>query len=112
MSLDGDVDVGMLLQELCVGLQGALIGRAYVGLVVVEEDVLHVLREEFFFGCVGGSGRRWRGSRVDGHASGGVLCAAGALGDEMVSGRVGRSNLARAANVNRPDAVDADVGGV
>src|ERR1019366_4515528 len=109
--LDGDVNVGMLLQEPRIALQRCLIGCAHIVLVVIEVNVLHVLREEFLLG--GGRSRcrrRWR--RVDGDASGGVLGSASAFRDEMVGGRVSRSHLARAARVHRADSVDADVGGV
>src|SRR5208282_4317390 len=90
VSFDGDADVGMLLQELGIGLQRSVLRRAYIGLVVVEVDILDILREEFLFGGV--RGRCWRRRRceVDGHASRGILGSAGALGDEMVGGRVGR----------------------
>src|ERR1035437_649951 len=94
--LDGDVNVGMLLQEPRIALQRCLIGCAHIVLVVIEVNVLHVLREEFLL--AGGRSRcrrRWR--RVDGDASGGVLGSAGAFRDQVVSGRVSRSPLARAA---------------
>src|SRR5208282_2579700 len=111
MSLDGDVDVGMLLQEACIALHRALVGGAYIVLVVVEVNIFDVLSEELLLGSRG-SRRRCRWWRVDGHASSGVLSSAGAFGDEMVGGRIGWSHLARAAYVDWADAVDADVGRV
>src|SRR5208337_271838 len=49
VSFDRDVDVGMLLQELCIALQRALLVRAHIVLVVIEVNVLHILREELLF---------------------------------------------------------------
>src|SRR5579862_1575686 len=43
MSFNRDVDVRMLLEESGICAQGALIGRPHIVLVVVEEDVLHIL---------------------------------------------------------------------
>src|SRR5271155_3985451 len=108
VSLNRDADVGMLLQEAGIALNNALVGATDVVLVIFEINIFHVLREEFFFGCV--RGFRWRRGRgIDGHASGGILSSAGAFGDEMIGGRIGRSNLARTAHIYRADAVDADV---
>src|SRR5271167_4031591 len=47
VSLDHEMDVGMLRQESDIGLQGTLLIRANIGFVVIEVDVLHVLREQF-----------------------------------------------------------------
>src|SRR5271170_683121 len=112
MSLDRDADVGMLLQEWSITLQRALVGRAYVVLVVVEENILHILCEQLLFR--GGGSRRWRccWRWVDGYTSGGILGSAGAFCDEMVGGRIGWTQLTRAAGVDRADAVYADVGRV
>jgi len=49
VSLDRDVDVGMLLQELGIALQRALLVRAYIVFVVIEVNVLYVSREQFLF---------------------------------------------------------------
>src|ERR1700686_3928772 len=84
VSLDRDVDVGVLLQELCIALQRALLVRAHIILVVIEVNVLYVSREEFLFRSVRSCWRR--GCGVDGYASGGFLGSAGSLSDEMVGG--------------------------
>src|SRR6266446_6543749 len=78
VTFDCDPDVGMLLQELSAGLQGSLLIRANVRLVVIEINVLHVLGEQLLFG----QRRCWRsrcGRSIDRHTRGGILCAAGAL---------------------------------
>src|SRR6202162_1163827 len=85
VSLDRDVNVGVLLQELCVPLQRALLVRAHIVLVVIEVNVLYVSRKEFLFRSVRSCWRR-RGCGVDGYASGSVLSPTGTLGDEMVGG--------------------------
>src|SRR5208282_1238117 len=46
MALDGDVDIGMLLQEARIALHRALVGCAYIVLVVVEVNIFYILREE------------------------------------------------------------------
>src|SRR5271168_3663893 len=43
VSFNRDVDVRMLLQESGISPQRALIGRAHIVLVIIEEDVLHIL---------------------------------------------------------------------
>src|SRR5229473_154728 len=85
VSLDGDVNVGVLLQELCIALQRSLLVRAHIVLVVIEVNVLYVAREQFLFRGVGSRWRRFCG-RVHGDASGGFLGAAGSFCDEMVGG--------------------------
>lgn len=45
VSLNHEVDVGMLLQESDIRLQRTLLIRANVGFVVVEINILDVLRE-------------------------------------------------------------------
>src|SRR6266851_2560547 len=57
VSLNREVDAGMLLQERDIGLNGGLIGGANVGLVVIEVNVLHILREQLL---LGERRRRWR----------------------------------------------------
>src|ERR1700693_6323511 len=84
VSLDCDVNVGVLLQELCVPLQRALLVRAHIVLVVIEVNVFYVSRKEFLFRSVRSCWRR--GCGVDGYASGSVLSPAGSLSDEMVGG--------------------------
>src|SRR5580704_18389232 len=101
----------MLLQELGIFRQRALLVGAYVGFVVVEEDVLHTLREEFFFGGVR-SGWRRSGRRVDGDTSGGILRSAGAFRDEMIGHGFDWSELLRAARFHGAETIDANLGGV
>src|ERR1700704_3909086 len=43
MAFDRDVNIGMLLQELSIGLQRALLAATNIVLVVIEVDVLHIL---------------------------------------------------------------------
>src|SRR6202020_1967700 len=49
VSLDRDIDRGMLVQKQHVRLNRALLVGAHAGLIVVEVNVLYVLREQFFF---------------------------------------------------------------
>src|SRR5258706_2883638 len=84
VSLNSDVNVGMLLKELRIALQRALLIRAYIIFVVIEVDVLYVSGEKLLFRSVGGRGRS--GCGVNGYASGGFLASAGSLSDEMVGG--------------------------
>src|SRR5215831_8945434 len=46
VSLNHECHVGMLLQEACIGLHNGLILRGDLIAVVLEEDVLHILREQ------------------------------------------------------------------
>ena len=50
VALHGDVDGGMLLQELGVGLQSRLFAGTDIGLVVVEVNVLNILGKELLLG--------------------------------------------------------------
>src|ERR1700731_4071008 len=106
MTFDRDVDIGMLLQELRIGLQRALLAAANIVLVVIEVDVLHILREQFFFrGVRSGLSRRC----VYGYTSGSVLASSRALSDQMVGCRICWSDLAGAALVDGTNALNADV---
>src|SRR5690242_8373721 len=111
VSLNGEANVGMLLEEINVALQGRLLVAPHVVLVVVEEDVFHALGKHFFLGLRRG-GRRWRRRSGDGDPRRGLLGAAGSLGHQVIGGGVGRGDLLRAAGLDRADAVNADVGGV
>src|SRR5581483_8306505 len=82
VSLNREVDVGMLSQELRARLNGCRLVSADVVLVVIEVDVLHILREQLFFRCAR-SGRGRRGSS-DGYACRCFLCSAGPLGRQTV----------------------------
>jgi hypothetical protein len=46
VSFNRDVDIGMLREELHVGLHGRLLVAANIGLVIVEVNILHVLTEQ------------------------------------------------------------------
>src|SRR5712692_1533155 len=60
VSLNRDIDVGMLVQEHYVGLNRALLVGANVRLVIIEVNVLHALGEQFLFRRSGGNRRWWR----------------------------------------------------
>src|SRR6266567_2974022 len=90
MTFDCDFHVRVLLQECSIALNGRLAIRANIVLVIVKEDVLHVLREQLFFARRRLWSRwRWRRSR-HGHAGRCVRRAAGSLGRHMVGRRVTR----------------------
>src|ERR1700675_484964 len=105
MSLDSEVDVGMLTEELSVRLNGSLLIGAQVRFVVIEIDVLHALTKKIFFG-----GRRWRSGlsdrrRSNSEARSSVLSATSTLGGEVIGGGIGRAHLLRATGLNGADAV-------
>src|SRR5579863_2439123 len=66
---DGETNVRVLLQELRIGLQHTLILLRDVVAVVLEEDILHILREHLRLGPVALLWRRRRGSGVHCKAS-------------------------------------------
>jgi len=49
VSLNREVEVGMLVEELSVGLNGGLLVGANVALIVLEIDIFDALAEEIFF---------------------------------------------------------------
>src|SRR5277367_3390359 len=59
VSLDHEVDVGMLREESDIGLQRRLLVSADIGLVVIEVNVLDVLREQLLLARPGCGRRRW-----------------------------------------------------
>src|SRR5580704_4779261 len=112
VSLNREVDVGMLLQESDIRLHRTLLVPSKIGFVVIEVDVLDVLREQLLLGRPGCGRRWWRRRRSHGHPCGCLLSAAGSLRGQRVGGRVGRSRRLRAAGLHRSNAVDAHVGGI
>src|SRR5579863_9847231 len=56
MSLDCEVDVGMLAEKEHVGLKSRILIGPQVGLVVIEVNVLNILCEQLF---IGRPGRWW-----------------------------------------------------
>jgi hypothetical protein len=111
MTLDGEVNVGMLLQVIGIRLQNGLVARAHSVRVIIEVNVLHILRKRLFFGE---ADFRWllRGRPVDGDARGGFLRAAGTLGKEVISGGLRGRNLLGTAGVDRAEPVDCYVSGI
>ena len=112
MPFNRKVDVGMLIEEEHIGLDGSLLIGANVVPIVVEVDVLDVVAEEVFF-----RGRRRRGSfssgrRRDGEARAGLLVSARAFGNEVIGDGIGGSDLLRPAGLNGADAIDGDIGGI
>src|SRR5208337_1108446 len=105
--------IRMLLQEVDISLQRALLVGANVRLVVVEVNVLYVPGEQFL---VGRDRRRWwrrrRRQRSHGNLRRSRLRPAGSFGRQSVGGgTVGRDRL-RSTCLNSPDGIDADVGGI
>src|ERR1700722_15662644 len=101
----------MLAEELGIRLNGGLLIRTKVRLVIVEIDVLHALAEEILFRRRrSGDDRRRR--LGDGKAPGGVLRSAGTLGGGVIGGGSGGAPLLRSVGLNRANTVDGNVGGV
>src|SRR5438067_1310235 len=113
MALKREADIGMLLQERHVCLNCRLLVGANIRLVVVEIDVLHILREQLLVTrCWLLRRRRWR-RRIHGYAGGGCLRSAFTFGRQGVGGRVRRTYLLRPVRLHGAySAVNADVGGV
>ena len=110
MSLNREADVGMLLQEACIGLNSGLIAGANIRLVIVKVDVLHVLREQLFIAHRSLCRRRWRRRRIYRYPSGCGLSSAIALGSQCVRGRVSWAHLLRPTRLYGAYAlIDADV---
>src|SRR5580704_3559632 len=109
MSLNRELDVRMLVQELRVALHRRLLVRANRVRVVVEEHVLDAAREEFLLGRPGLGWRWWR-RRIHGDSRRRFLGAAFALGNQVIGRRVRRSHLLGAVRLHGANALDADVG--
>src|SRR5581483_5094104 len=108
--LDGELNVGVLREELSVALQRGLLVGTNVVLVIVKEDIFDVLSEQFFF-----RGRRLRRRRwwCDGHTSGRVRGPTGSLCREVIGhGFVGRDLFGAAGLDGAYAVVNADVGRV
>ena len=82
--LNREVDIGVLIEEEHIGLQSRVLIGAKVGLVVIEIDVLDILREQFFIGWSCRRLWRRRGRRSDRKASSGVLRPACSLCGQVV----------------------------
>src|SRR5882762_45867 len=110
MSLDRELDVRMLAEELRIALDGRLLIRPNGIRVVVEVHVSDALSKQFLLGC---RGRRWwrRWGHVHGDAGRCFLGSSRTLGDQVVSRRVGGRHLLRPVGLHRADAVNADVAG-
>src|ERR1700722_19279487 len=106
VSLNRKVNVGMLVEELSVRLDGGLLIGAKVRFVVIEIDVLDGLAEEILLRSGWRRSSCCRGRRSDGEARRGVLGSAGTFGSEMIRGGIGGINLLRSAGLNRANAVD------
>src|SRR5580693_3631701 len=111
MSLDHDVDVAVLREELRIRLESSLLIAANVRLVVVKVNVFHVLREQVFVRWRGGW-RRWRRRLGDGNARSSFLRSARSFGRQVISGGLGRRYLLGPVRLHCTDAVDRNIGGV
>src|SRR5215472_6058466 len=110
MSFDREIEVGMLAQELHVSLNGGLLVRTNVRLVVVEVHILDVLTEQVLVGNRG-SRRRWRRRwSGNGQSRRSFLRSTRTLGDEMIRARIGRRNALRPVRLHRSNAVNRHVG--
>src|SRR6266571_6585355 len=100
----------MLLQKLSVGLEGRGLVGTDIKTVVIEENVMHVLREQLLFGAR----RLWPGSgrRGDGDARGIFLRSSRTFGEQAISGGIFRGDALRAVGLNASDTLNADLGGV
>src|SRR5215472_6408390 len=107
VTLDREVDARVLTQELCIALHRRLLIRTDRLGVIVEVNVLHPLREEFFLSRGRLRWRRWR--RIHGHACRRLLTSPRTLGDEMIGGRIGGRHLLRSIRLHGTDAIDAHI---
>src|ERR1035437_2640558 len=108
VSFNRDVYVGMLIEELHVGLQRRLLVTANVGLVVVEVNILHVLAEQVLVR----HRRRWRRWRRLGYGKprSGFLAAARSFGRQVIGRRIRRGDALRTVGLHRSNAIDRHVG--
>jgi len=110
VTLNREIHVGVLTEELSVSLDRTLLVATNVGLVVVEVNVLDARREQIFFRGRRSS-RSWRCRLSDRNARGRFLRPASSLGSQVVSGRLRWSHLLRAAGLHSADAINRNVGG-
>src|SRR5207248_5250836 len=108
MPLDRDLDRGVLTEERGVGLNRSLLVGPDVVLVVVVEDVLHLLIEQLFFAGAR-CGRRWRWLSY-GDACGRLLAATRSFSRKRVGGGVSRRGALRAARLHGADALNGHLG--
>src|ERR1022692_3629635 len=107
VSFNRDVYIGMLIEELHVGLQRRLLVTANVGLVVVEVNILHVLAEQVLVR----HRWNWRRRRLSyGKPRSGFLAAARSFGRQMIGRRIRRGDALRAVGLHRSNAIDRHVG--
>src|ERR1017187_9856819 len=98
VSFNRDVYIGMLIEEL------------HVGLVVVEVNILHVLAEQVLVRHRR-SWRRWRWRRLSyGKPRSGFLAAARSFGRQVIGRRIRGGHPLRAVGLHRSNAVDRHVG--
>src|ERR1700728_287847 len=109
--LNRNVDVGMLIEELRVGLHRTLLIAANGGLVVVEINILHVLTEQVFGRYRRSRGRR-RGRLRSRKPRHGFLGSARSFGGQVIGHRIGGRHALRAVRLHRANAIDRHVGGV
>ena len=111
MTLDGDVDVAMLAEELRIGLNDRLLIGRDVRLVVGKIDVFYILSEEILF-----RGRRRRSlrnrRRCHREPGGRFLSPSRTFRGQVVRGRVSGRDLLGATGLNCANTVNGDVSGV
>src|SRR5580704_2492875 len=83
--LNREIHVGMLAEELHIGLHRTLLVAADVRPVVVEIDILHVLAEQVLIRNRGRRCRRWRRLR-HGDSRAGLLGSARAFRGQVIGG--------------------------
>lgn len=93
VSLNREMDVGMLLKESDIRLDRTLLVRANIGFVVIEVDVLYVLREQFLLGRSRWRRRRWRRRLSYGDPRSCLLRPPRSFRGQCVGSRIGRSRL-------------------
>src|SRR5512146_1639867 len=108
VSLNRELDVRVRLQEIRVSLDRRLVARTEIVLVVVEENVLHVLRERLSvrFCRRWWWRRRWLRHR---YSRRGILRSAGSLRGQAIGHRIRRRNLRRTVRIDLARAFDRDV---
>src|ERR1700722_1198897 len=109
MSLNRDVHILMLIEELRVRLQRTLLIAANIRLVVIEVHILDVLAEQVFVRhrWRGRRWRRWCRSHCKPRRS--FLRTARSLGNQVIGRRIGRRDALRAVRLHRANPVDRHV---
>jgi hypothetical protein len=108
VALDGDVDIGVLAEELRVRLHRCLLVAPNVGLVVIEIDIFYVLIEQVL---IGDRWRRWWRRRClrDRKPRSRFLRSTRTFCYEVIGGRVGWRDRLRPVGLHRADAVDGNI---